>query len=119
VLAQSSGCVSLFREEAMLVKEQEINHLKWRTAGEVVHELKRHLTAVIITRANVGIFPMLLQYGVDIPKPIDDKSRYIVRAILESLRESGFSVVTGKDGVTLFSWTKKSNWCIDLIWVEI
>jgi hypothetical protein len=85
-----------------MITEKEINHLKWRQASEVVQELKEHLSAVIISRASVGVFPMSFEYGVDVPEPINDKNRYIVRTLLESLRESGFSVVTNKDGFKLF-----------------
>ena len=88
--------------EEDMITEQEINNLRWRQAGDVLRELKQHISAVIISRASVGVFPMSFEYGVDVPEPIDDKSRYIVRTLLESLRGNGFSIVTNKDGFTLF-----------------
>lgn len=85
-----------------MITEKEINHLRWRKAGEVVKELKEHLSAVIISRASVGVFPMSFEYGIDVPKPVDDKSRYIVGQLVESLRDNGFMVKVGKKGFTLY-----------------
>lgn len=85
-----------------MINEKEINHLRWRTADEVVKDLKDHLSAVIISRASIGVFPMWFEYGVDVPKPTDDKNRYIVRTLVQSLRESGFGVKVEKNGLMVY-----------------